>query len=212
MSRSDDGHISKASLASTNPIISIFNPDRLDPFRHTALRQSTVDISVSTEGKKILGTVEDVRRTALKYFNSIYRRMPILSKSKYLEHLPSLYTAPQADFITLCLCLCLVVQYPQEGLSMQTSLYVMVKNYISLLEATGFLTLSVIQSRVLISFYEMGHGMLPAASISIGACARAARALGLNKKAFQTVKDDDAARIRAEEEKRVWWAIICLDR
>ena len=99
-----------------------------------------------------------------------------------------------------------------QGQSMQSSLYVMVKSNISLLESTGYLSLEVVQSRVLLSYYEMGHGILPAALISIGACARAARALGLHKKLFHSPSENSGARMRAEEEKRVWWAVINLDR
>jgi len=69
-----------------------------------------------------------------------------------------------------------------------------------------------VQARLLVSLYEMGHGIHPAASISIGACARTARALGLNKKLFQRAQGDHASRLRAEEEKRVWWALLNLDR
>jgi len=94
---------------------------------------------------------------------------------------------------------------------MQSSLYVNVKSKISLLESTNYLSLMAIQARLLVTFYEMGYGITPAASISISACASSARAFGLNKKTFQNAATEDA-QFRAEEEKRVWWAVIILDR
>jgi hypothetical protein len=95
---------------------------------------------------------------------------------------------------------------------MQSSLYVNVKSKISLLESTSYLSLMVIQARLLVAFYEMGHGISPGAAISISACASSARALGLNKKAFQTVQGEGSTLLNAEEEKRVWWAVLILDR
>jgi hypothetical protein len=93
-----------------------------------------------------------------------------------------------------------------------SSTYTTIKSHISLLEATGFLSLEFIQARILVTVFEMGHGLYPAASISISACARTARALGLNKKRFMDTVSDDFSRQRAEEVKRVWWEIVNLDR
>ena len=170
-------------------------------------------MAIATEAAKILGSVEEVNVLAGRYFETIYRRMPIVSKGYFYERLPFVFTKPKADFVALCLGIHLITQYPTPPIqSMQSSLYVLVKNTISLLESAGFLSLEVVQARLLVSFYEMGHGIHPAASISIGACARTARALGLNKKRFQRVEGDHAVKLRAEEEKRVWWAVLILDR
>jgi len=149
---------------------------------------------------------------ATTFCETIYQRIPILCRRLFFERLPGFYSKPEADFVTLCLCMHLVLQDPTEGSSMQSSLYVMVKSTISLLEAANILSLAVIQSRILITFYEIGHGILPAASISVSACARSAREYGLNKKKFQQVFEDFQTRVRAEEEKRVWWGVVCLDR
>ena len=185
----------------------------LDPFRYEALRQPTVDVAVSTEAMKILGTVEDVHKTATTYFATVHLRLPIIFPTSFLDRLPSLFARPQADFTALCLCMHLAQQSPSrdEG-SMQSTLYVQTKSVLSLLEATGCLSVSFIQCRILLTYYELGHGIYPAAYISIGACARAARGLGLNKKRFQSVGFDGAASPKAEEEKRVWWAVVNLDR
>lgn len=138
--------------------------------------------------------------------------MPVISKGYFYERLPAVFVKPKTDFTVLCLRLRLVIQFPAPSmLSMQSSLYVLVKNMISLLESMGFLSLEVIQAKLLVSFYEMGHGIHPAASISISACARTARAQGLNKN-FQRIPEDHAARLRLEVEKRVWWAVMNLDR
>jgi Fungal specific transcription factor domain len=192
---------------------SFINAIKVDPFRHDALRQTTVEVAIATEASKILGAVDKIEVMATTYFNTIYQRLSIVSKRRFYERLPHVFARPDADFIVLCLCIRLVLEGPsQEGQSMQSSLYVTIKSNISLLESTNYLSLTFVQCRLLVAFYEMGHGISPAASISIGACARTARALGLNKRNFERIVEDEASRIQAEEEKRVWWAVVNLDR
>jgi hypothetical protein len=38
-----------------------------------------------------------------RYFATTYTRMPILSRARFYDRLPSVYSAPSADFLTLCL-------------------------------------------------------------------------------------------------------------
>ncbi|TVY81025.1 hypothetical protein LSUE1_G004366 [Lachnellula suecica] len=186
---------------------------QVDPFLHDALRKPTVDIALSMEVSNILGAVDKVHAMAIAYFETIWTRMPMICKSNFFKKLPTMYDKPQADFLLLCLCIHLYLQTPAEGVqSMQSSLYVNVKSKISLLESTSYLTRTVIQARILVTSYEMGHGINPGATISISACASSARALGLNKKAFQNPASVELSPIQAEEEKRVWWAVVVLDR
>jgi hypothetical protein len=98
-----------------------------------------------------------------------------------------------------------------KGTKMQSSLYFKVKNLISLLEATGDISLDLVHCRVLVTFYEMGHGLHRVAYISLAACARAARVLGLHRKRWRTL-EIDSDRLALEEEKRTWWVIVLMDR
>jgi Fungal specific transcription factor domain len=169
------------------------------------------------EAAKILADVAQVNRMAEHYFASSYVRMPILSKARFFRELPRLFANPQADFILLCLSINLLMQRPNLARhieTMQSSLYVSVKTYLASLEATNYITLNSVQAMVLVTFYEMGHAIYPAASASIASCARLAHFLGLNRKDFQSREheNDVAIRATAEEEKRTWWAIMNLDR
>lgn len=185
----------------------------VDPFRHASLRQPTVNVAVSTEATKILGSIEDIRRMATKYFDTIWLRLPIISQVRFLSRLATVFADPQADYIVLCLAIHLLLQQPAEGeKSMVSESYVMIKSFISMLESTGFWSLEVVQARLLVVFYELGHGIQDGASISIASCARSARLLGLNKKVWQERGDRYEEKVKAEEEKRVWWAVVNLDR
>ncbi|KAE8445829.1 hypothetical protein EG329_012752 [Mollisiaceae sp. DMI_Dod_QoI] len=197
-----------------SPNLSIVSPAAsVDPFRHEALRQPTVTVAISTEANRVLGSPKGFQNMASRYFEGAGSRLPIISQVRFFERLPTVVSNPQADFILLCLCMHLLSQAPSfPGQNMQSSLYVSVKSHISLLEATGFLSLDVVQARLLVTFYEMGHGIHPAGSTSIAACAQMARLLSLNKKQFQNIDDSYAAKIVSEEQKRVWWAVMNLDR
>lgn len=106
------------------------------------------------------------------------------------------------------------MQIPEPGaFSMQSSLYVSIKTSIALLEASGFLSVRVLQAKLLVCFYEVGHAIETAASISIAGCGRIVQALGLGRKGFQEVGGlDEEVLMGNEEKKRVRWATILLDR
>ncbi|KAH8807729.1 hypothetical protein F5884DRAFT_345902, partial [Xylogone sp. PMI_703] len=177
-----------------------------------ALRQPMVDDIVRTQARVILQSFEKAQVVTEMYFNTIYERMPVISKKRFLERLPSLLVNAPADFVTLCLCMLLIQQHPVgEDQSMQSSLYATVKSMVSLLESAGYLSLYAVQCRLLIAFYEIGHGIYPAASISIGACVKISRSIGIHRsKAF--LLKDNIAKVEREEERRVWWAVVNLDR
>ena len=202
---------SQSSDASTSKVFSHYL--NVDPFLYEALRGPTIDIGMSQEAQKILGSVDDVRLMSEKYFDTIWTRFPIVCSTLFRRRLPSVYLEPRADYILLCLAIHLIVQLPaSEHCSMQSSTYVAVKANIALLESANYVTLHMLQARLLAALYEMGHGISPAASISIGGCGRLMHALGLNAKEFHNVPPDDTGKMRAEDEKRVRWGTILLDR
>jgi len=95
--------------------------------------------------------------------------------------------------------------------SVQSPLYVAVKNFINLLELSNDLSIDLAHCRVLVTFYEMGHGLHTAAYISIAASARTARALGLHRRIRHDVRVE-SDKLTLEEERRTWWAILIMDR
>lgn len=170
-----------------------------------------VDEAVRTQAKEILKSFANAQVATESYFATIYKRMPIISKKRFCERLPSLLVDAPADFIALCLCMFLLQQHPlRESQNLQPALYVMIKNILSLLECSGYLSLHTVQCRLLVAFYEIGHGIYPAALISIGASARMSQALGITRNT--RCIDCDTTRMNGEEERRIWWAVVNLDR
>jgi hypothetical protein len=210
---SSDGDFVSRRSQSDNPPTSLLGNAVLSIDPHEPLQKATVEVAICRDAIEILGNHDEVTAITTDYFDTLSNRIPFIWKDRFNSRLQSVHTNPHADFSLLCLCIYLIVQYPPKyGQNVQSSVYAIIKGHISLLEASGFLSLEFVQARLLLSIFEIGHGLYPAASISIGACARTARALGLNKKRFGNSFSDDSAGQRGEEEKRVWWEIVNLDR
>ena len=121
-------------------------------------------------------------------------------------------TRPRADFATLCLTILLIQQKPMgKATNMQSPLYFTVTNLITLLETEDSPSLDLAHCRVLVTFYEMGHGLYRAAYVSLAGCARAARGLGLHRKPWRNL-EAGSDKLLLEEGKRTRWAIVLMDR
>ena len=172
-----------------------------------ALQQSTVGIAL-----QVLGSFDQMLAISKEFFTGTHQRIPALSKFRFQKILRTVSTRnPDPDFAVLCLCILLVQQMPAEMNSIRSQLYVTVKNMISTLEMGHYLSLDLLHCRILITFYEMGHGRHTAAYLSVAACARMARVLGLHRKAWRNMSAG-SDRLALEEEKRTWWAMAIMDR
>jgi hypothetical protein len=179
----------------------------IDPSSHETLQQSTEDMVM-----RIFGSLDSILIISSEFFTRTHQRIPAISKLRFDRNLQPLTNRPRADFTALCLCILLVQQTSLGKMTnMQSSLYFKVKNLISLLETTTPLSLDLLHCRVLVNFYEIGHGLHTAAYISVAACARAARAPGLHKKRWRKL-DSEPDRLALEKEKRAWWAVVIMER
>ncbi|KAL6691743.1 hypothetical protein J3F84DRAFT_161505 [Trichoderma pleuroticola] len=186
-------------------------PETSGPSRSSlTILNATFGTALQKEARSILGTPDEVRQTASTYFGSVHQRLPIISESRFRENLSRLFVPSGIDFTTLCMCMKLIQQNPvQKNIrtgDITSPQYLVAKSSIGFLEAAGFDTLDAIQSRLLLALYEIGHGIYPAASISIGSCARLARNIGLSRDSW-LLQDIDV-----EERKRTWWAVHNFDR
>jgi hypothetical protein len=186
----------------------------LDP---TLLRSGQIDFSqsatyVPAHILALLGDIEAIRETASVFFKHIHTWMPFISKKRFYEiHLrSSLHTRP--DVVLLLLALRLLGSLPPTNpRNPRTTLYSIVKQFYLQLESSNTFSILVLQAGILLALYELGHGIYPAAFLSIGACARYAHALGI-KTGSQSARKRVLSLVEVEEQRRVWWAIVILDR
>ncbi|KAF1990128.1 hypothetical protein K402DRAFT_418204 [Aulographum hederae CBS 113979] len=147
-----------------------------------------------------------------KFFTTTHQRIPALSKHRFYADLQSSTPGPpQPDFAALYQCIVLVQQVPSKATGVKSPLYIAVKNLIGSIEITERLSLNLLHCKILIAFYEIGHGLQTAAYTSIAACARIARVLGLHRKRWRK-SAPECELVDLEEEKRMWWAIVIMDR
>lgn len=166
---------------------------------------------VYAELKAHIGDRERLHATISNYFSTMHQRVTIVCKKRFLDRLISSSTVP-ADFAILCLVMDLVIRQPSTPTaSMLSQAYGSVKSLIGLLEASEYLTLEVVQCKILCATYELGHGLLAAASMSVAACARVARFIGLQPRR-QGGTSVYLNALEDEERSRAWWALANLDR
>jgi hypothetical protein len=186
----------------------------LDP---TILQHGQVDLSraalpVPAYILHLLGNMDEMHIFASCYFENIHTWMPFISKKRfYASHLRTpLQTRP--DIVLLLLALKLITTPPpSRPRNPRTPLYHAVKHFHLDVESSSAVSTPTLQAGILLALYEILHAIYPAAFQSIGACARYAHALGINvSKSLNTKRM--LTLVEVEERRRVWWAIVILDR
>ncbi|KAL3427736.1 DSBA-like thioredoxin domain-containing protein [Phlyctema vagabunda] len=110
--------------------------------------------------------------------------LPIMTPSRLSDKLPSSWEDATVDFALLCFTILLLTTEPEgeeeECGNLSSNLkstYVLSKGWSALLEAQGLNSLHLVESRLLLTVFEVLHGLYPAAYISLGAVVRASDAL-----------------------------------
>jgi hypothetical protein len=159
-----------------------------------------------------VGDLNSIRDAAAKYFEKIQPWMPIVAKKRLFDYLNSSLSRLRADIALLIVAMRLITIFPVDSIfNPKIPMYVAAKRMYAEAEGVGVLTLPVLQAGVLISIYEYGHAMYPATFFTIATCARYAALLGI-KKEGSLFEDLSHSWVEVEEKRRVWWAILIMDR
>lgn len=149
-----------------------------------------------------------------EYFSTVHQWLPILSRKRVRQHIAECGSIPHSPSQLLFLCMKLVLEPLSLGISARGSkLYARVLEVLLEVENSYLPCLQLLQSVILISVYELGHAIYPAAYLRVGHAARLCVMMGFHdrKNASQLFKDTVTWTAR-EEERRAWWAVFCLDR
>lgn len=186
----------------------------VDPFQHVYVRTTSLDLSICTGVFDVVGKLVEIHMVIHGYFNKVHLWFPFIAKESFFRGLRTLNEHPSAEKALLLLCMYLVTSEHEYGQrDFRNSAYVKAKSYLAMIAAAGRECVMTIQASALVSLYEMGHGMHQAAYITLGACARAAMVLGLDtRSSYVNVNSVGDNWTIIEEQSRVWWAIIILDR
>jgi hypothetical protein len=159
-----------------------------------------------------LGSSQQLREMIEEYFATVHTYFPMISKIRLYQHLANPLHEPGADIALLFLAMKLACSEIPEGMPPQTQLYQDVKSFYNYIESQNGFSIQMMQALLLIALYETGHSIYPAAYLSIGNASRLGYAMGLhNRKAPQMLPRCNTWT-EQEERRRVWWAILILDR
>ena len=171
---------------------------------------------VPSEVTNALGTsILDIQEVVDRYFANVHTWLPFISKKRMELTLSSPALELSVELALLLLGMKLVIQVPSGGSqSIRSPLYSLTKRFFATVESSGLISCQTLQASILISAYEIGHAIYPAAYLSAGHSARLGHALGLNdrKHAPQVFRKRIGAWAEVEETKRTWWVVMLLDR
>lgn len=152
--------------------------------------------------------------TMSQYFETVHKWMPIISRVRLTSLADvELNSRPRADFALLLLAMKLIQHVPGSSSdAVKDCLYICTKEFAASLDIAGVYTLLKLQAQLLIAVYEMGHGIFPAAYVSIGCCVTQAMALGIHNREAPQILEPPRTWIDWEERQRIWWFIVILER
>lgn len=183
----------------------------LDPdyFILAQLENEKIDPEITKTVADFVGSVSDIQAAAKAFFETIHIWMPIVSKQQFQEKLLQRLAFRRGELFLLVLAMKLCSSRVTVAKSM---LYRTVKQFYFDMESSGRFSIQTLQAAVLINIYELGHGIYPAAIISVANCARIGSLLGVDRSLNSWDLLPGVPWIELEERRRVWWAIIILDR
>ncbi|TVY84644.1 hypothetical protein LSUE1_G000521 [Lachnellula suecica] len=131
------------------------------------------------------------------------------------RQLPLAWDAASLDIVLFSLSIMLLQAEPPSSTGNEAcdfkELYLFIKGSIASTEALGINSLLVVQSRIMVTLFEVAHGFYPAAYISIGATVRAANALRTYPGTDSSTLHQDG-KDKREELSLTWGGIMVLDR
>jgi hypothetical protein len=169
-------------------------------------------VPVPDEIQEALGDRSGIEYVTSRYFQYINPWMPIISKLKLTRLIETPTNEPRADLALLLLSMKLLLEVPIDNGPSQSTVYSLAKHFRFTLDMAGLHSLLTVQASLLISVYELGHAVFPAAYLSIASCAREGIALGIHHRDAPQMLHRPLNWTTWEERQRVWWLIIILDR
>lgn len=174
--------------------------------------------------------VDDV---SARYFQSIHRYFPMISRARFHDNLITLGGTPPAGFSILLLAICLTTSSPELERRVRTttdikrqidrrSLYLAARSLFAQAQASFSPSVHLIQAGLLLAIYEYVIGRPDEAFTSIAACARMAYATRIHLcscalppwpwTSMLSADADIHLKLQAHEAANTWWGVIICER
>jgi hypothetical protein len=153
---------------------------------------------------------------ALKlYFDGVHAWFPVVDQSLLMQELEDSWGNLPAETSVLILCMTLLTHPPApRSKGMENAEYRAVKGILGTVRGAVAFSIPLLQSQLLLAFYEFSHNMSRQAYFSVGDCVLMTKALGWHDQTFWHADDVMAVTINAKELQRcsiLWWALVDID-
>jgi hypothetical protein len=106
-----------------------------------------------------LGDAASIQDVFREYFATIHKWIPIVSQKRMTRNFDNPMWEAGQDLALLFLCMKLMTSRPQDAVyCLHNPIYACAKRFLALMEATGAVSLIVLQAALLITWYEYGQG------------------------------------------------------
>ncbi|KAM7209364.1 Fungal specific transcription factor domain containing protein [Naviculisporaceae sp. PSN 640] len=202
----------------------------IDCFKWSGMHIPRPNLAVPPEVHSILNSGSNggtaIQDSISAYFETIHPWWPIISRKRMTIGTSLWEGGP--DLAMLFLAMKLItsssssfspsgfhsgILYSGTSSPAEDPIYISAKQFLSQLEASGCLSLPHLQAMILVTLYEIGHGIYPSAWMSVATCARYIEIIGLPSfKESSVVLGSVTTWTELEERRRCWWAVYVLDR
>jgi hypothetical protein len=191
-----------------------------DLFRDLRLQVSQLEGGIPDDVAFHLGNRQQMQKTTIAFLKLTRSWMPIVSGKRHLAAVlnPLLVSVRRTTaLLALSMKLCCLSTDDKTDADERHTLYLLAKSFYAEVERTEDTCIQVMQAGILIAVFEIGDAIYPAAYLTVGALARYAMAMGLNKINQDALGQNAEATAGAswvdiEEMRRVWWGTLILDR
>ncbi|KAF2170319.1 hypothetical protein M409DRAFT_51378 [Zasmidium cellare ATCC 36951] len=154
-------------------------------------------------------TVSEAREIAKVHFETTHCWFGIISKVRLDRRLVDNGPINGADTTAMLYAMQLLA----EPESSTHEVYQAVKAALAHCESYGQLSLEFLAANILIAVHELSQAIFPAAYLTVAMCSRLCYSMGWHdkRKATQLLPKPDTW-IEVEERRRLWWAVLLLDR
>jgi hypothetical protein len=151
----------------------------------------------------------------VRYFRGVHTWLPIMSRRRFRSRFMHFQVSPAADFSVLLLAMRLVIQHPSIDPAADQDrefLYLATKTLFAQVQTSMPSSLFLVQAGVILGHYERAHGLIEAAYVTAGTCARMACAMNMHNKQCSGEIQGSDAWVEDEEVLCTWWGLMILDR
>ncbi|KAF2802284.1 uncharacterized protein BDZ99DRAFT_483019 [Mytilinidion resinicola] len=187
----------------------------LDPELFQSVTHSELEVAQNVNVSALQLSKADLRTFYEQYSRSTDTWCPIISHKRLAQDVQAAVPTEHPGILLLLLSMRLVSDIPRDDnmATAESTFYKMTRSNLKAMEEASPGSLRVFQSLVLVALYEIGHGIFPAAYLTVGRAARIGLLRGIHdrKNATQLFVKPQTWTYW-EEERRTWWAVSILER